>query len=404
MRVMILESDPWIADLLKQIVLNLRPNAQVICMSSVAEARQEWQQHAADLVLADWNLPDACGVSLLQSIRKQDRNIPMVMLTGRADRASVLEARRLGVSAVISTPFQVPHVLQCLEKLLPAPAILAPAEAAEAAISAPDADADADGQIIGPVKTIEKDSKQESAFYTYLAGLPPSALELPLQQTLRDRLQESLKGDQLSLRELAASWRHDPALSVRLLSVANSSIYNPSGRPCLSLTEALQRLGAPTSLNLAFGLALRQSSALTSPLLRTQAKVQVDITERLVTRVLSLCKQCRLNPDACQSAALLHRMGELCVLYLAQGWLDSGQQVDEEQLLRAIDVFSGPFADALKARWKLPRALHELIGAAYALPATQVRCEQVLMRLANAEINDDNPASLARLRRLAGLT
>jgi hypothetical protein len=39
MRVLILEDDHWIADLLKQIVLRLRPHAAIICLGSVAKVR-----------------------------------------------------------------------------------------------------------------------------------------------------------------------------------------------------------------------------------------------------------------------------------------------------------------------------------------------------------------------------
>lgn len=35
MRVLILEDDHWIADLLKQIVLSLRPHADIVCLGSV---------------------------------------------------------------------------------------------------------------------------------------------------------------------------------------------------------------------------------------------------------------------------------------------------------------------------------------------------------------------------------
>ena len=43
MRVLILEDDPWIADLLKQIVLSLRPGARVDCRTRVADALAAWQ-------------------------------------------------------------------------------------------------------------------------------------------------------------------------------------------------------------------------------------------------------------------------------------------------------------------------------------------------------------------------
>jgi hypothetical protein len=68
MRVLILEDDLWIADLLKQIVLSLRPGARVDCQVRVADAISAWQREPAQLVIADWNLPDGSGTLLLQAI------------------------------------------------------------------------------------------------------------------------------------------------------------------------------------------------------------------------------------------------------------------------------------------------------------------------------------------------
>jgi hypothetical protein len=97
-------------------------------------------------------------------------------------------------------------------------------------------------------------------------------------------------------------------------------------------------------------------------------------------------------------------MGELCVLYLAQAWENDGHSLSEEQVVHALGHFSSSFAIDLKARWQLPMALRDLIGACYALPNNSVKREMVVMRLAACE-QDPVPDSKdqARLRRLAGL-
>ncbi|MNE77187.1 hypothetical protein D3C80_1734840 [compost metagenome] len=97
-------------------------------------------------------------------------------------------------------------------------------------------------------------------------------------------------------------------------------------------------------------------------------------------------------------------MGELCVLYLAQAWEKRGHHLGEAQVAQALGQFSSPFAIAIKARWQLPMALRELIGACYALPNNSVKRAAVLMRLAACEqdASVDSDAQ-ARLRRLAGL-
>lgn len=377
MRVMILEDDSWIADLLKQIVLSLRPGSQVICLDSVSAALREWQQRPAEMVICDWNLPDGPGTRLLEQVRRDNSSTPLVVITGRSDRASVMAVRALKINAFISKPFQAAHVAASLETLLPAHS----------------------SEQQQPASDMQHDLLE------HLRSLPSNELQLPLKADVRDRLLQSFKGEQLDLRELASKWQYDPALSARLLAVANSSAYNQVGKPCSNLLEALQKLGATNSLNLALGLALRQCSALDNALLRLFAQAHLDSTELLIERSTSLARQCAMDPAPFHTAALLHRMGELCVLYLAQQWQDSGQGFSEAQVMQALDQFSGPFAISIKAQWQLPMHLRELIGACYNLPASNVKRENILMRLAACELNSatDDPEQ-ARLRRLAGLT
>ncbi|WP_347505656.1 HDOD domain-containing protein [Pseudomonas anguilliseptica] len=377
MRIMILEDDSWIADLLKQIVLSLRPCCQVVCLENVSAALREWQQRPADMVICDWNLPDGPGTRLLEQVRRDNSSTPLVVITGRSDRASVLAVRALKISAFISKPFQAAHVAACLATLLPADNDEQPSQA----------------------------SNTPHDLLDHLRSLPSSALQLPLKAHVRDRLLQNFKGEQIDLRELANEWQHDPALSARLLAVANSSAYNQVGKPCTNLLEALHKLGAINSLNLALSLALRQCSALDNALLRLFAQAHLDSTEQLIERSTHLARQCAMDPAPFHTAALLHRMGELCVLYLAQVWQDSGQSFSEAQVMQALDQFSSPFAISIKAQWHLPMQLRELIGACYNLPANNVKRENILMRLAACELNSapDDP-ELARLRRLAGLS
>ena len=59
--------------------------------------------------------------------------------------------------------------------------------------------------------------------------------------------------------------------------------------------------------------------------------------------------------------------------------------------------------DRLKAHWRLPIVLRELIGACYGLAPGNTRREPILMRLAVAEMQNADSQEVQRLRRLAGL-
>lgn len=371
MRVLILEDDPWIADLLKQIVLNLRPGARVDCHARVDEAIAAWQQEPAQLVIADWSLPDGSGTRLLQSIRSRDRSVPLVMITARADRNSVLEVRALGINAFISKPFQVPKVLDCLQRLLPG------------------------GDGAPP------DVAAAGDFIEYLTALPGEALGLPLHEALYQHLHEQMPGD---LRQLDPCWQQDPAAQAQLLAAANSATYNSAGQPCISLAGALQRLGPATALNLLLGLALRPAASLQDADLQALGQSHLQALWQLQQRVGELAAACQLDPAPLQSAALLRNIGELALLQQAQLWRQQGQTLSEQQLQQALQQYSGELANRLKVHWRLPNPLRELIGACYGLAPANNRRAPILMRLASAEQQSSDSPELQRLRRLAGLS
>jgi len=58
-----------------------------------------------NLVICDWNMPKMSGVEFLRQIRTVDPNLPFLMITGRTDIESVVEAKSSGVTGYIRKPF-----------------------------------------------------------------------------------------------------------------------------------------------------------------------------------------------------------------------------------------------------------------------------------------------------------
>lgn len=58
-----------------------------------------------NLVICDWNMPGLSGVELLRQLRSVDPDVPFLMVTGRCDMSSVVEAKAAGVTAYIRKPF-----------------------------------------------------------------------------------------------------------------------------------------------------------------------------------------------------------------------------------------------------------------------------------------------------------
>ncbi|MCE9508409.1 MAG: response regulator [Alphaproteobacteria bacterium] len=60
-----------------------------------------------DIILCDWNMPKMNGLALLRQLRSADAAFPFMMVTGRGDFASVLEAKGAGVSGYILKPYSL---------------------------------------------------------------------------------------------------------------------------------------------------------------------------------------------------------------------------------------------------------------------------------------------------------
>ncbi len=68
---------------------------------SVAEAREAWNEHLPDCLVLDINMPGESGLDFLKELREVDQDVPVVMLSGNAQLASVRQAAELGADGFI---------------------------------------------------------------------------------------------------------------------------------------------------------------------------------------------------------------------------------------------------------------------------------------------------------------
>lgn len=70
-----------------------------------------------DVVICDWNMPNMTGVELLRQLRTVSPETPFLMVSGRADKDSIMEAKNSGVTAYIRKPFSV-HQLEAKLRIM----------------------------------------------------------------------------------------------------------------------------------------------------------------------------------------------------------------------------------------------------------------------------------------------
>lgn len=84
-----------------------------------AEAAQAWLQPGfAGIVVCDVQLPGASGLQLLHTLREQDPELPVVLVTGHGDIGMAVEAMRDGAWDFIEKPFSAEHLVEVVRRAL----------------------------------------------------------------------------------------------------------------------------------------------------------------------------------------------------------------------------------------------------------------------------------------------
>lgn len=106
LKVLIVEDQPEARTMIKNMLINLEVN-QVFESADGREALKfmDSAYELVNLVICDWNMPNMSGVEFLRQLRTVDPDIPFLMVTGRADMESILEAKSSGVTAYVAKPF-----------------------------------------------------------------------------------------------------------------------------------------------------------------------------------------------------------------------------------------------------------------------------------------------------------
>lgn len=81
-----------------------------------AEAVSLFKPGEYEMVLTDWNMPGKTGLEVVEEIRQQDANVPIIMITTEAEKGRVMQAIQAGVSDYLVKPFTAETLREKLEK------------------------------------------------------------------------------------------------------------------------------------------------------------------------------------------------------------------------------------------------------------------------------------------------
>ncbi|MDH3453242.1 MAG: phosphate regulon transcriptional regulator PhoB [Gammaproteobacteria bacterium] len=84
------------------------------------EAQAHLSDHLPDLVLVDWMLPDVSGIEFVRRLKRDDvtRDLPVIMLTARAEEDDKVRGLETGVDDYVTKPFSTRELIARIRALL----------------------------------------------------------------------------------------------------------------------------------------------------------------------------------------------------------------------------------------------------------------------------------------------
>jgi two-component system, OmpR family, phosphate regulon response regulator PhoB len=116
--ILVVEDEPITQRL---IAANLeRAGHRVMRAANVPEAMASIREVVPDLVLLDWILPNATGVSFARQLRtdQRTRDVPIIMLTGRSQDSDKVTGLEAGADDYITKPFSTPELLARIKAVI----------------------------------------------------------------------------------------------------------------------------------------------------------------------------------------------------------------------------------------------------------------------------------------------
>lgn len=200
------------------------------------------------------------------------------------------------------------------------------------------------------------DLRNEASFLQYVqAAIDNNKLVLPTLPEVALNVRQAVNRDNASDAELARIISHDPALSTRLLQVANSPLYR-ARQQIENIQTAITRMGHGAIRTLITSLAIQQIFTPKLLMLRKyfQSIWRHSVNVSAVSRALAV-RYAHLDKEQAMLAGLIHQIGKLPILTLAEKFPELAE--DQAVLDRLLENLHPTIGKMIMETWDMPPAL-----------------------------------------------
>jgi HD-like signal output (HDOD) protein len=221
------------------------------------------------------------------------------------------------------------------------------------------------GKASSPGSGITSGADERASALRFLSALAAEVsggtVNLPSFPDVVIRIRKALADPNAKLNQIVKIVGTEPRLAARLIQVANSAAYNPSGKSLTDLRAAITRLGHRPVQSSAMAFAVRQLRL--APALRSIAKPLNVLWEESIS-VASICqvvaRLTKISPDEAFLTGLLHGIGRLYIMVRAVG--KSEKFGSDPACMDMVDGWHPAIGKAVLESWGFPEAMAEAIG------------------------------------------
>ncbi|MBH0188864.1 MAG: sigma-54-dependent Fis family transcriptional regulator, partial [Nitrospira sp.] len=114
-RVLLIDDEARVRTSLKVV---LEPTYEILQAADAQEGLDVFRKEGPDLVLLDVMLPGTDGLAVLQTLRAENKMVPVIMLTGTKLVKTAVDAMKFGAADYLSKPFDVDELRLVVERAL----------------------------------------------------------------------------------------------------------------------------------------------------------------------------------------------------------------------------------------------------------------------------------------------
>ncbi len=118
MKILILDDHALVREGIALVIRSIRPDAEIVQAATCHQGLQAAAAQRFDMALIDLQLPDMPGFVALERLREHHPDVPVVVISGQEDRATVLKVLDLGAKAFVPKSADAAKMKEAMQALL----------------------------------------------------------------------------------------------------------------------------------------------------------------------------------------------------------------------------------------------------------------------------------------------